>query len=171
MSVQEDYPATIRVRGLVVPGLLLVLLREGRWSHPGEPAVARVMPWFHDPLDFLGSTEQMERESQSLDRLIRDDETAELFRLTREPTATGPVELPWLDVDRAFFIAVAQYAGDDTAIALDYRTSLCDPRVVASDVWTGSAPYAWRTVAETFSEFVAELSLDGADVEPAADCG
>ena len=167
-SVQDDYPATVRVRGLVVPDLLLVLLREGRWNHPGEPAVARVMPWFHDPLDFLGSIEQMERESQSLDRLIQDDETAELFRCAREPTATGAVELPWLDVDRAFFIAVAQYAGDDTAIALDYRTSSADPRVVASDVWTSSAPYAWRTVAETFSEFVAELRLGGADAEPAA---
>jgi hypothetical protein len=166
--MQDYYPATMRVRGLVVPDLLLVLLREGRWNHPGEPAVARVMPWFHDPLNFLGSTEQMERESQSLDRLIQDAETAELFKLTREPTATGPVELPWLDVDRAFFIAMAQYAGDDTAIALDYRTSSSDPRVVASDVWTSSAPYAWRMVAESFSEFVAELRLDGADVEPAA---
>ncbi|MER5606446.1 hypothetical protein AB0F93_09940 [Micromonospora tulbaghiae] len=166
--MQDDYPATVRVRGLVVPDLLLVLLREGRWNHPGEPAVARVMPWFHDPLDFLGSTEQMERESQSLDRLIQDDETAELFRCTREPTATGAVELPWLDVDRAFFIATAQYAGDDTAIALDYRTNSADPRVVASDVWTSSAPYTWRTVAETFSEFVAELRLDRSDDEPAA---
>jgi hypothetical protein len=126
------------------------------------------MPWFHDPLDFLDSTEQMERESQSLDRLIRDDETADLLRLAREAAATGPVELPWLDVDRAFFIAMAQYAGDDTAVALDYRTSSSDPRVVASDVWTSSAPYAWRTVAETFSEFVAELRLDGAHAEPAA---
>jgi hypothetical protein len=124
------------------------------------------MPWFHDPLEFLGSTERMERESQSLDRLVKDDETAELFRFARGSTAAGPVELPWLDVDRAFFIAMAQYAGDDTAIALDYRTSQSDPRVVASDVWTSSTPpYAWRTVTETFSEFVAELGLDA---EPAA---
>jgi hypothetical protein len=162
------YPATTQVRGLVVPDLLLVLLRERRWNHPGEPAVARVMPWFHDPLDFLGSTEQMERESQSLDRLIQDEESAELFRLAREPTPTGPVELPWLDTDRAFFIATAQYAGDDTAIALDYRTSPSDPRVVASDVWTSPASYTWRTVAGTFSEFVTELRVDGAGADPAA---
>jgi hypothetical protein len=168
MSMQADYPATIRVHGLVVPDLLLVLLREGRWNHPGEPAIARVMPWFRDPLDFLGSTQQMERESQSLDRLIQDDEMATLFRFAREPAATGPVELPSLDVDRAFFIAMARYAGDDTAVALDYRTSSSDPRVIASDVWTSSAPCAWRTVTETFSEFVAELHLDGADAEPTA---
>jgi len=137
------------------PHLLLVLLREGRWNHPGEPAIARVMPWFRDPLEFLGSTQQMERESQSL-------------RLAREPAATGPVELPWLDVDRAFFIATARYAGDETAVALDYRTSSSDPRVVASDVWTNSAPCAWQTVAQTFSEFVAELRLDRPDAEPTA---
>ena len=157
--MQADYAATARVRGLVVPDLLLALLREGRWNHPGEPAVARVMPWFRDPLDFLGSTQQMERESQSLDRLILDDEMAALFRFARKSAAIGSVELPWLDVDRAFFIAMAKYAGDDTAVALDYRTSSSDPRVIASDVWTNSAPYAWRTVTDTFSEFVAQLRL------------
>ncbi|MFD1374308.1 hypothetical protein [Actinoplanes sichuanensis] len=162
--MQDDHPATVRVRGLVVPDLLLDLLREGRWRHPGEPAVARVMPWFQDPLDFLGSIEQMERESRSLDHLTEDDEMAQLFGFARAQPATGPVELPWLDVDRAFFIAMARYAGDDTAIALDYRTSSSDPRVVASDVWNSSAPNTWRTVADTFSEFVAELRLDGADV-------
>jgi hypothetical protein len=166
--MRNDGPATIRVRGLVVPDLLLVLLREGRWNHPGEPAIARVMPWFRDPLVFLGSTQQMERESQTLDRLIQDHEMAALFRLTREPAATGPMEPPWLDVDRAFFIAMARYAGDDTAVALDYRTGSSDPRVIASDVWTNCAPYAWRTVAETFSEFVAELRLNGDDTEPPA---
>ena len=166
--MQDDYLAPIRVHGLVVPHLLLVVLREGKWNHPGEPAIARVMPWFRDPLDFLGSTLQMERESRSLDRLIEDDEMAALFRFVRESAATGPVELPWLDVDRAFFIAMAQHAGDDTAVALDYRTSSSDPRVVASDVWTSSAPYAWRPVAQTFSEFVAELRPGGPDAEPAA---
>lgn len=163
-----DHPAMIRVRGLVVTDLLLVLLREGRWNHPGETAIARVMLWFRDPLEFLGSTLQMERESQSLDRLVEDDEMAVLFRFAREPVGTGPIKLPRLDVDRAFFIAIARYTGDDTAVALDYRTSSTDPRVVASDVWDSSAPYAWRTVAETFSEFVAELRLNGSDAEPAA---
>lgn len=74
-----------------------------------DSAIARIMPWFRDPLEFLGSTQQMERESQSLDRLIQDDEMAALFR------------------------------------------------------------FAWgRTVAETFSQFVAELGLNGAGAEPAA---
>jgi hypothetical protein len=166
--MHDHGPAMIRVRSLVVPDLLLGLLRSGRWNHPGEPALARVMPWFHDPLEFLDNTEQMEWQSKSLDHLVEDDEMAVLFRLAREGAATGPVELPWLDVDRAFYIAMAQYAGDDTAVALDYRTSSSDPRVVASDAWTGSAPYTWRTVADTFSEFVSELGLNGAVAESAA---
>ena len=99
----------------------------------------------------------------------RDAAADEITPSPRVTTACQPPrgELPWLDIDRAFFIAVAHHAGDDTTIALDYRTSSSDLRVVASDAWTGSAPYAWRTVAETFSEFVAELRLDRADARPA----
>ena len=150
------------VRGLVVPELLSVLLRAGRWTHPGEPAITRVMPWFRDPLDFLSSTQQMQWESQSLDLPTRDEETAALFRYARGPA----VELPWLDADRAFFIAVAQYAGDDTAVALDYRTSSSDPRVVASDLWTDPSLCTWRTVADTFAAFVAVLHLGEPGTEP-----
>jgi hypothetical protein len=40
---------------------------------------------------------------------------------------------------------------------------------IAADVWSSSTPpYVWRTVTETFSEFVAKLRLDRADAEPAA---
>jgi hypothetical protein len=159
-AVHDDDVAAIRVRGLVVPGLLVDLLREGRWHHPGEAALAGAMPWFLDPLDFFASIAEMERESQALDRLVRDETSAEVFRFARGCTAPGPVELPWLDIDRAFLIAGARYAGDDTAVALDYRTSVDDPRVVASDVWTQPSACGWRVVAETFSAFVAELGLE-----------
>ncbi len=74
-------------------------------------------------------------------------------------TATAPVHLPWLDVDRAFLIAVARYAGDETAVALDHRTSAPDPWIVASDVWTADGQVSWRTVAPTFSGFVAGIGL------------
>jgi len=33
------------VRGLVIPPLLRSLVRDGRWRHPGEAAIERVMPW------------------------------------------------------------------------------------------------------------------------------
>jgi hypothetical protein len=53
-------------------------------------------------------------------------------------------------VDRAFLIAIARFAGDDTAVGLDYRTGNSTPRVVASDVWTDPRQCRWRVVAETF---------------------
>lgn len=116
------------------------------------------MPWFRDPLNFLASTHVMERESRALDHLVDDETTAQIFGLARCSVRAGQVDLPRLDVDRAFFVAVAD-AGDDTAVALDYRTSALDPRVVASDIWTDSVRGDWRVVAETFSAFVYRLGL------------
>ena len=54
--------------------------------------------------------------------------------------------------------------GDDVAIALDYRTSPSDPRVVGSDAWTsqhetGQIQYVWREVAPAFSVFAEALGL------------
>jgi hypothetical protein len=68
------------------------------------------MPWFADPLDFLASIQAMAGVSRSPDRLVQDDATARVFRLARSSTVTDQVELPWLDVDQAFFIATATYA-------------------------------------------------------------
>jgi hypothetical protein len=67
-------------------------------------------------------------------------------------SVSGPDDLPWLDVEQAFNIAVNRRLGDDVAIALDHRTDPSDPRVVGSDAWTsqhqtGQAQYAWREVA------------------------
>ncbi|WP_021597279.1 hypothetical protein [Actinomadura madurae] len=119
------------------------------------------MPWFTDPVDFLADVDEIRRESQSLDDLTDSEDLARLFRQARGSAGPDPVELPWLDVDLAVLIAVCRYAGDDVAIALDYRTSIADPRVVASDIWTDPHQYAWRTVAATFSAFTGALGLAG----------
>jgi hypothetical protein len=157
--MHEGDAELIHVRGLLVPDLLFDLLRAGAWHHPGDAALAELMPWFADPLDFLCSVQAMALESRSLDRLVEDDTTAQVFRLARSSNATGRVQLPWLDVDQAFFIAVARYAGDDTAVALDYRAGASNPRVVASDIWSEPRRYVWRVVAETFPAFAAAAGL------------
>jgi hypothetical protein len=149
----------IRIRGLVVPALLLDLIGDGRWRHPGDVALARTMPWFEDPLRFLAGVREMEHESGSLDFLTDDDLTARLFRQARGADRAAPIELPWLDVDKAFLIAVNERAGDDVAVALDYRTDPADPRVVASDFWTEPGSCSWREVAPTFSDLVVALDL------------
>jgi hypothetical protein len=146
------------IRGLVVPAQLVHLVDTRRWKHPGELVLARVVPWFADPLDFLADTHDMELQSRSLDRLADDEDSAPLFHLTRS-RRRGPVELPWLDVDNAILIAICRHAGDDTAIALDYRGDPANPRVVGSDIWTVHNEYHWRTIAGTFSAFVDALGL------------
>jgi len=149
----------IRIRGLVVPPLLLSLLGEGRWRHPGNTALARAMPWFEGPLSFLTSTEAMARESRSLDFLTEDDATAQLFRQARGSEQAEPIVLPWLDVEKALLVAVNERPGDDVAIALDYRTEATDPRVVASDFWTTPGPCSWREVTPTLSALVVAFRL------------
>ena len=155
----QDRGEPVRVRGLVVPPLLRDLIRDGRWRHPGEAALDRAMPWFKDPLHFLDSVQAMERESNSLDFLTEDETSARLFRQARGTGQVSRVDLPWLDVDKAFLVAVNKHPGDDVAIALDYRTDSMDPRVVASDFWTEPGTCSWREVTSTFSALVGEFGL------------
>lgn len=147
------------VRGLGVPPLLVSLLAEKRWGHPGDEELARLIPWFEDPLDFLTSVAGMEWESRSMDMFADDVSYLELFREVRGSERETPVELPWLDVEKAFLIAVCRHPGDDVALALDYRTDPADPRVVGTDFWTDPRGCEWRVVAPTFSEFAAALGL------------
>ncbi|GAA4842559.1 hypothetical protein [Kitasatospora terrestris] len=151
---------TWSTRGLELPPLLVHLIEDGHWHHPGDDELRRAVPWFEEPVDFLGSAESMERESRSLDAFA-DDPSLAFFRETRGSTAHAPVELPWLDVERAVLIAVCRVPGADVALALDYRTSPTDPRVVGSDFWTDPRLCAWRTAAPTFTAFAAALGLPG----------
>ncbi|WP_427919928.1 hypothetical protein [Streptomyces sp. cg40] len=151
---------SVMVRGLVLPTRLTSLLREGRWLHPGDVELARLIPWFEDPLDFLTSADEMAWESRSLDEFADDPRGSALFREVRGGSLGAPVDLPWLDVEQAFFIAVNRHPGDDVAVALDYRTDPADPRVVGSDFWTATPPRcAWRPIAPTFSAFADALGL------------
>ncbi|GAA3386339.1 hypothetical protein GCM10017750_68760 [Streptomyces racemochromogenes] len=52
-----------------------------------------------------------------------------------------------------------RHAGDDVALALDYRTNRSDPRVVGSDFWTNRRQCEWRLVTPTFSAFTHALGL------------
>jgi hypothetical protein len=160
----QDGPG-LTVRGLALPQLLVGLLDSSQWRHPGDDVLGAVVPWFEDPLDFLHSPGEMSRESWFLyeDGTADDPRGSALFHVVRGSVA-GPRDLPWLDVEQAFNIAVNRRPGDDVAIALDYRTDPSDPRVVGSDAWTGQrqtgrVQYVWREAAPTFSAFVEALGL------------
>jgi hypothetical protein len=160
----QDGPG-LTVRGLALPQLLADLLDSGRWRHPGDDVLRAVVPWFEDPLVFLHSPGAMHRASWFLyeDGTADDPRGSALFHVVRGSVA-GPSDLPWLDIEQAFDIAVNKRPGDDVSIALDYRTDPSDPRVVGSDAWTdqhqtGRFQYVWREVAPTFSAFAEALGL------------
>jgi hypothetical protein len=149
-----------------LPALLLELLADRRWQHPGDTVLHAIMPWFEEPVDFLTDVDRIRRESRSLDFLTADTATAELFRHASGRRSTGPVDLPWLDIDLAVLIAVNRIPGDDVAIALDYRSSPTDPQVVASDVWTDPHGCSWRVIAPTFSAFTAAITSTATGTPP-----
>ncbi|MFB4308416.1 hypothetical protein [Actinomadura sp. GTD37] len=145
---------------------MLEMLGDGRWRDPGEQALDRVMPWADEPCKFLMLTiDQMRKETGDLDRATEEEELARIFHVARGSTHARSVELPWLDLDLAFLIGGAHYT-DTFSIALDYRTGVEDPQVVAdgggegADLHQGDRwPLGWRVVTPTFSAFVAALTL------------
>ncbi|MGW8569822.1 hypothetical protein [Streptomyces niveus] len=146
------------VRGLALPALLMSLIDSDLWRHPGDVVLAKAIPWFKDPLAFVSNPEQMAYASQSMDTFADDPHSA-FFRQARGSRSLAPLELPWLDVERAVLIATTRNPGDDGALALDYRTDPSDPRIVGSDFWTDPLLCQWRVVAPTFSGFVSSLGL------------
>jgi len=145
------------INGLPLPSLLIEMLHSGRWLHPGDEAIKRLIPFLSDPIVFLQSVESMRRESPK--HFAGDLVMARTFRFVDNPTEAS--DLPWLDVHRAVFIAVNRVPGDDVAIALDYRTDATIPRIVASDWGGGKTGCRWREVAPSFAAFVARLAAEG----------
>jgi hypothetical protein len=120
--------------------------------------LAKVIPWFEDPLVFVRNPEQMTFASRSMD-MLADDPHSTYFSVARGSRAAAPLELPWLDAEQAVSIAITRNPDDDGALALDYRSDPSDPRIVGSDFWVDPRMCRWRVVAPTFSSFVASLGL------------
>jgi hypothetical protein len=140
----------------IVPPLLIELINTGRWKQPPDETIKKVIPFLQDPMVFLPTIDAMRQESTSL--LADSPEMSELFHEYRG-SKVPERELPWLDVDKALFIAVNRIGGADIGIALDYRTSREDPRVVASDWESGDNTHHWREVENKFSDFVKNLGI------------
>jgi hypothetical protein len=147
------------INGLTLPPLLVSIMATGRWRHPGDRVIRELIPFLDGPVDFLG-IEGIRRESRW--SLVDIPWAAAGVHLARGSQSPSPVELPWLDVEKAVVIAVNRVHGDDIVIARDYRTDCEDPRVVASRwlpaVRTGCicCPVAGR-----FTEFARSLGLSG----------
>jgi hypothetical protein len=145
------------VNGLHLPPLLVELLEQGRWQHPGDDVLQQLIPFFREPVDFLMTVQSMRRESTHF--LADEPRMAKVFHEARGSKSAEPVCLPWLDVELAVFVAVNLVPGDDLAIALDYRIAPANPRVVANEWHDGPGGCIWREVAPSFSTFVRVLGI------------
>ncbi len=149
----------VAVNGLQLPPLFVELIQNDRWRHPGDSILTQLIPFLREPVDFLSRVDSITRETNGLVKLANEPRWEQLFHTKRSSKCREAIELPWLDADSAILIAVNRVAGDDTGIALDFRTQAIDPRVVASEWHEGPEGCVWREVAETFSHFVELLGI------------
>ncbi len=104
------------------------MMSDGRWRQPPDELISSVIPFLKEPVDFLMREDQMRFESSGL---LADIADASIFnREYRSSTSKESPDLPWIDVDRSFFIAVNRRLGDDVGIALDLRTSETTPALL-----------------------------------------
>ena len=147
------------INGLPVPQLLLDLISQNRWRHPGDDILRRLVPGLYepvcDPVEFL-PFDRMELESRSH---MHDRETMNCFKERAGSVEVVPA-LPWIDIEKRFFIAVCAVPGADVGIALDYRPSAETPCVVAL-CYSGdpNGEFYWVHVADSFDEFVRDCRL------------
>jgi hypothetical protein len=118
----------------------------------------RVVPCITDSLEFMQSSDWIARESSGH---MADSEYAQVFKEYRGSRSDRRPDLPWRDVDRSILVVINKTPGADVAIALDFRTSNADPRVIAS-AWQEQERPAyidWVEVAPTFTAFLREIGM------------
>ena len=138
---------------LALPTLLVEMMQDGRWSHPGAEAIVRPVPFIKDELSFQTSPSQIVSGACLMET---DEDENKILHEYRGSRFDQPRELPWIDVEKSVLLAINRFPGDDVAISLDYRTSTIDPRVIGSE-WTDSGCF-WREIAPAFTVFASELA-------------
>lgn len=150
------------VNGLEFPALFIQLWDTGLWGQPSDELVLSLMPWLDGPIDFILNFQQIKE--ASLGKLADfGQSTAEKYRVYRGSTSNLSPDLPWLDVDVHITIGHNRFWGDDIGLALDYRSSSSDPRVVATK-WIQQDGLKfhhtdWMIVADTFTKFTQMLGF------------
>ncbi len=154
------------IRNNKVPDLLLDLIAEGKWLQPSKHQWETITPWLKEPIDqvdLLLSLDKMQSESRGLDYL-----TGLQWSICSSKILTHYQDHSlWLNADKAFLIAVNREIGSDLALALDFRKTPSNPRVIASvyvdqhDISKAEKSnlqqeqmHFWREVSPCFHEFV-----------------
>lgn len=154
----NDPTESIReIRGMRFPTLFRALWLSGHWTQPQENLINSTIPWLQGPLEFIESMSWMANENRGV--LADIPRAAKTFQEYRGFNSESKPDLPWLDVDQALLIAVNRIPGDDLGVAIDFRSSLDDPRVVASRWCSDPHRIEWCIVTETFTEFADKLNL------------
>jgi hypothetical protein len=145
------------MHNLPLPPLLIELINQRRWIQPSAEFFERIVPFCPEPMILLPSIEEIYFETAGIYEYA--PLIADLIHIKLGSRSNIPLALPWLDIEQAYFIAVNRIPGDDIGIALDYRTSNIDPRMVASDWSDDSQGCVWREISPTFSQFVRLMEL------------
>ncbi len=147
------------IRDMRFPPAFVELWMAGKWQQPDESLIQSLIPWLQGPIEFIEVMHWLVTENGS--PLVDYLDSANKFREYRGSVSHDKTDLPWLDLEKSLFIAVNRIRGDDLGIALDFRTSTDDPRVVAS-YWCGERDdyhVEWRLVTEMFSEFLTKVNM------------
>jgi hypothetical protein len=140
------------------PDLLQQLIAAGRWGHPKHDELRAAAPFIADPLIFLTDYEQMLWESMGW---VNEDDAELAFCHEYRGSRCAARDLPWVDVEKHLIILCNERIGDDVAIALDYRTSLFDPRVIGTEygIINRKGLILWREISPCFSDFCEMLNF------------
>jgi hypothetical protein len=130
------------INGLPLPQTLVDAITEGQWRNPGTDALRRVFR--EAPVDptFYGFR-RLERENA---RWRKEDDPAYFGR----PDGKQPPG----DIDPEQSLLIGDM-GPDLPIALDFRASPDDPRVL----YLHSGGDSWITIAASFEELLVKLGL------------
>jgi hypothetical protein len=144
------------VNGMKLPARLVELMASGRWKRPADVSVLAEMTGAGLPEGFsFDPLEGMIRETSGMHKLPFEGYDY-LYGYTSSRDLHAPRDPALLDVDYAVLIAGNH---DEEAIALDYRESLDEPKVVC-DYWSrDDKGLRWKVIASTFDEFADRLGL------------
>lgn len=153
----DPFETISEIRGMRFPQPFIELWTAGQWEQPSEHLIQSLIPCLDGPIEFIEEMDWMVLENSG--HLADSPEGVQLNRAYHGSESQEKPDLPWLDVDQALFVAVNRLHGDDLGIAIDFRTSLENPRVVASRWCYSLGRIEWELVTNTFTEFLERLEM------------
>ena len=139
-----------------IPQTLLKLIEDGTWVQPSDEKIEQIAPCFRgEELDFCLTKESIIHNSNH--ELVNGEVIDNYFREYTGSKHNPENSSKWRDVEKSIVIAVNRHPGDDIAIALDYRQSKDDPKVIGSDWTDDENGIQWKIISNTMTQFLEKL--------------